>query len=223
MFTGIVQSVGHIQSTESRGGDQRFTVHGGNLNHRRCQLGDSIAVSGVCLTAVELAPPLFSVDLSLETLRLSALAALKPADAVNLELALTLDTPLGGHLVSGHVDGLGVVVALDRQARSTRMGIEVPPDLSRYIASKGSITLDGVSLTVNAVAGNRFEVNLIPHTLESTTLHSFSVGRRVNIEVDLVARYLERLLQRGDEAKDAPQGVTAELLARGGFGTPETR
>ena len=156
------------------------------------------------------------MDLSLETLRLSALAALKPSDAVNLELALTLDTPLGGHLVSGHVDGVGVVVALDHQARSTRMGIEIPPNLSRYVASKGSITLDGVSLTVNAVADNRFEVNLIPHTLESTTLHSFSVGRRLNVEVDLVARYLERLLQRGG---DAPQGVTAELLARGGFGT----
>ena len=182
-------------------------------------LGDSIAVSGVCLTVVELAGRRFFADVSGETLRRTSLGGLGVGDAVNLEKALTLATRLGGHLVSGHVDGIGSVTARRQDSRSVQFTIQAPDELARYIAVKGSICVDGVSLTVNAVSGASFELNIVPHTLEETTIEGYRVGRQVNLEVDLIARYLERLLL-GDAAAQpgAGGGLTRELLESRGFG-----
>jgi riboflavin synthase len=199
MFTGIVAAIGRISSMEPRGGDLRlgFTVPASLLEGTR--VGDSVSVSGVCLTVVACGDAHFAADLSRETLARTTLGALRVGDGVNLELALRLSDRLGGHLVSGHVDGLGEVVAVVADARAQRWTFRAPPDLMRYVAPKGSITIDGVSLTVNAVDGDRFEVALIPHTLAVTTFGERALGAAVNLEVDLLARYLERLLDaRGD-------------------------
>jgi riboflavin synthase len=198
MFTGIIQSVGRIARLEPRGGDVRLTVDTGSLDLSDVQLGDSIAVGGVCLTAVTLDAKGFAADVSNESLSLTTLGKLKPGDGVNLEKALRLADRLGGHLVSGHVDGVGKVVSIVPDGRSQRWGFEVPPSIARYIAAKGSICIDGTSLTVNEVQGNRFGVNLIPHTVEHTTFASRRVGDGVNLEVDVVARYIERLLANGE-------------------------
>ena len=198
MFTGIIQSVGRIARLEPRGGDVRLHVDTADLDLADVQLGDSIAVSGVCLTAVTLGARGFSADVSNETLSLTTLGKHKAGDPVNLEKALRLADRLGGHLVSGHVDGLGKVVSIAPDGRSQRWTFEVPAAISRYIAAKGSVCIDGTSLTVNEVAGHRFGVNLIPHTIDVTTLGDRKVGDSVNIEVDLVARYVERLFaERG--------------------------
>lgn len=219
MFTGIIQAVGSIASLQQRGGDLRIGIQTGKLPLEDVALGDSIAVSGVCLTVVELAGSRFFADVSGETLRRTSLGGLGVGDAVNLEKALTLATRLGGHLVSGHVDGIGSVIARRQDSRSVQFTIQAPDELARYIAVKGSICVDGVSLTVNAVSGASFELNIVPHTLEETTLEGFRVGRQVNLEVDLIARYLERLLL-GDAAAqpDAGGGLTRELLESCGFG-----
>ena len=201
MFTGIIQSVGRIVRLEPRGGDVRLAVDTAGLDLADVRLGDSIAVSGVCLTAVALAPRGFSADVSNETLALTTLGTLKSGDPVNLEKALQLTDRLGGHLVSGHVDGLGKVVAITPDGRSQRWVFEVPAGISRYIAAKGSVCIDGTSLTVNEVAGFRFGVNLIPHTVEHTAFHARRVGDAVNIEVDVIARYVERLLASGNAPK----------------------
>ncbi|HEV7778452.1 MAG TPA: riboflavin synthase [Luteibacter sp.] len=198
MFTGIIQSVGRIARLEPRGGDVRLTVDTGSLDLSDVQLGDSIAVGGVCLTAVTLDAKGFAADVSNESLSLTTLGKLKPGDGVNLEKALRLADRLGGHLVSGHVDGVGKVVSIVPDGRSQRWSFEVPPSIARYIAAKGSICIDGTSLTVNEVQGNRFGVNLIPHTVEHTTFASRRVGDGVNLEVDVVARYIERLLANGE-------------------------
>lgn len=195
MFTGIVQTVGTVAASEDHGQDRRLRIACTGLDLSRTQAGDSIAVNGVCLTATDLGGSAFTADVSGETLACTTLGALRPGERVNVEQALTPATPLGGHLVSGHVDGVGELVARGEEARSVLMRFAVPEALSRYIARKGSVCIDGVSLTVNAVDGARFSVNLIPHTLQHTTLGEFAPGRAVNIEVDLVARYLERLLQ----------------------------
>lgn len=197
MFTGIIQAVGRIGRLEPRGGDVRLRVDTGSLDLGDVQLGDSIAVSGVCLTVVTLEPSGFGADVSNETLALTSLGKLKSGDPVNLEKALRLADRLGGHLVSGHVDGLGRVVSVVPDGRSQRWLFEVSAGLSRYIAAKGSICIDGTSLTVNQVDGQRFGVNLIPHTVEHTAFHARRVGDAVNIEVDVVARYIERLLAGG--------------------------
>jgi riboflavin synthase len=194
MFTGIVTDIGRIEALEPRGGDVRLVVGVTRLPLARMTIGDSIAVAGVCLTATELRERVFAADVSLETLGLTTLGALAVGSPVNLEAALRAGDPLGGHLVSGHVDGLGQVVAATADARSLRLRFRVAPELSRYIARKGSVTVDGVSLTVNDVAGHEFGVNLIPHTQEVTTLGRLAVGDRVNIEIDQMARYAERLL-----------------------------
>ena len=198
MFTGIIQAIGHVSATEPRGGDLRMTFDAAALAERvdaaRLASGESIAVSGTCLTVVEFNGSRFSADLSRETLSLTTLGGLRAGDRVNLEAALRAGDPLGGHLVSGHVDGIAVVTALHNEGRSLRVELEAPMDLARYIAPKGSVALDGVSLTVNAVQESRFRINLIPHTLELTTLGDLVVGRRLNLEVDQLARYLERLL-----------------------------
>jgi len=218
MFTGIIEATGRIARTESRGGDLRLTINTGKLDLADVQLGDSIAVNGVCLTAVELPGDGFVADVSRESLGLTTIGTFKTGTPVNLEKALTLATRLGGHLVSGHVDGIGTVIERHDDARSVRFTIEAPAELARYIAHKGSITVDGTSLTVNAVEGARFELNIVPHTLAETIMAGYQAGTRVNLEVDLLARYLERLLL-GDKAAEAgaKPGVDMDLLARAGF------
>lgn len=193
MFTGIVQAVGQVTEVTDSGGDRRVAVRVGGLDIDAVELGDSIAVSGVCLTVVELRSGEFVVDVSRETLSLTTSAEWTAGSPVNLEKSLTLATPLGGHLMSGHIDGLGEVVSRVSDARSTRFEIRVPQTLSRYVARKGSIAVDGVSLTVNEVDADRFTVNAVPHTLQQTIMDGYGEGTRVNIEVDMLARYIERL------------------------------
>ncbi|MGB5474083.1 MAG: riboflavin synthase [Gammaproteobacteria bacterium] len=218
MFTGIIQAVGKVAALEQRGGDLRIAIDTGKLPLADVGLGDSIAVSGVCLTVVQKGAQMFHADVSGETLGLTTLGQLAVNDAVNLEKALTLATRLGGHLVSGHVDGIGSVTARREDSRSVRFSIQAPDALARYIAVKGSICIDGVSLTVNAVDGASFELNIVPHTLAETTLRDFHTGRRVNLEVDLIARYLERLLQGDTAARPGPgEGLTRALLEAHGF------
>ncbi|HET6914213.1 MAG TPA: riboflavin synthase [Rhodanobacteraceae bacterium] len=195
MFTGIIQCTGTLARSEPRGGDLRLVIAAPALDFSDVAIGDSISVSGVCLTVVELGGHTFAVDVSNETLALTTLGALRGDDAVNLEKALRPSDRLGGHLVSGHVDGVGRIVSFEPDARSQRWLIEAPAELARYIAAKGSICVDGVSLTVNTVESACFSVNLIPHTVEVTTFAQRKPGDRVNLEVDMMARYLERLLQ----------------------------
>jgi len=197
MFTGIVQGVGRIRSVEPRGGDVAMWIDTGDVSLTGVEVGGSIAVNGCCLTAIEFDGNAFKADLSRETLALTTAGTWAPGTRVNLEKALTAGQALGGHYVTGHVDGVGEVVARHQDARSIRVEFEVPADLARYIARKGSVCVDGVSLTVNGVAGRRFDVNLVPHTLDVTVLGGYHPGARVNIEVDIIARYLERLVAEG--------------------------
>ncbi|OOY44995.1 riboflavin synthase, partial [Solemya velum gill symbiont] len=184
MFTGIIQAVGSIATMEDHGGDMRLRISTGKLSLDDVALGDSIAVNGVCLTAVELPGDGFVADVSRETMTLTSLASLKPGSSVNLEKALTLATRLGGHLVSGHVDGLGEVVSRSDDARSVHFVIRAPDELARYIAHKGSITIDGTSLTVNQVNGAEFDLNIVPHTIQETNIGGYQAGTKVNLEVD---------------------------------------
>lgn len=195
MFTGIIEAVGALVTREPQEGDMRLHIATGRLDLSEVKLGDSIAVSGVCLTVVALPGDGFWADVSAETLSRSVLGGLALGAAVNLERALTPTTRLGGHLVSGHVDGLGTVLERSPEARSVRFAIQAPTRLARYIAEKGSICVDGVSLTVNRVEGAVFDLNIVPHTLQETTFGEFEAGRQVNLEVDIIARYLERLLE----------------------------
>jgi riboflavin synthase len=196
MFTGIIEAVGGIAQIERSGGDVRLHVDAGSLGLDDVKLGDSISVSGVCLTAIGIEGVVFLVDVSVETLARTTLGALRAGDPVNLEKAMRLSDRLGGHLVAGHIDGVGRVVSIEPDARSQRWLFGVPPALARYLAPKGSICIDGVSLTVNEVDGARFGVNLIPHTIDVTTFKARRAGDAVNIEVDLLARYVEQLLPR---------------------------
>jgi riboflavin synthase len=218
MFTGIIQSMGSIAALQRRDGDLRITIDSGTLPLLDVTRGDSIAVSGVCLTVVELGSDGFAADVSGETLKRTVLGRLAVNDAVNLEKALTLETRLGGHLVSGHVDGIGRVLSRRADSRSVQFAVQAPDELARYIATKGSICVDGVSLTVNGVRGAAFDLNIVPHTLAQTTLGEYRPGREVNLEVDLIARYLERLLQ-GDRAArpDAGGELSREVLEASGF------
>lgn len=194
MFTGIIRGVGRIKAIDHAGGDARLTIATGGVALGPLAVGDSVAVNGVCLTAATVGEEAFDADISTETLRATTLGQLARGAAVNLEPALRAGDPLGGHMVSGHVDGLGELLADTAEARSRRLRIAAPAHLVRYIAVKGSITVDGISLTVNAVDDAGFEVNIVPHTLTATNLGERAVGDAVNLEVDLVARYLERLL-----------------------------
>jgi riboflavin synthase len=194
MFTGIIQAIGQIGAIELRRQEARITIEAGKLNTAAIVVGDSIAVNGVCLTVVNVLDRGFCADVSQETLVRTTLGEMKAGMRVNLEQALTLHTPLGGHLVSGHVDGVGVLTAIAPAGESWMISVQAPADLARYIAEKGSICLDGVSLTVNRVEGAHIEVNLVPYTLKETVLGAYQAGQRVNLEVDLIARYLERLL-----------------------------
>ena len=216
MFTGIIESLGKVESIEDKGGDARFWINTGKLDMSDVQLGDSIAMNGVCLTAIELRDQAYCADVSGETLSLTSLKQLQAGSPVNLEKALTPTTRLGGHLVSGHVDGLGVINDRFDDARSVRFVIEAPAELARYIAMKGSITVDGVSLTVNKVDGAQFELNIVPHTLQETIMDNYQVGTEVNLEVDLIARYLERIVL-GEKAAVPGSSITKALLAENGF------
>lgn len=217
VFTGIVEAVGTVSTLESRGQDLRITVATGTLDLSDVKLGDSIAVNGVCLTVVTLSGCGFVADVSAETLQRSTLSSLQSGTRVNLEKALTPTTRLGGHLVSGHVDGVGVVIERHNVGRSVRFVIRAPDELARYIATKGSITVDGTSLTVNHVDGPVFDLNLVPHTMQETIIGDFVVGHRVNLEVDLIARYLERLLLGETAARPNSGGISEAFLAEHGF------
>ena len=199
MFTGIVQDIGRVQLLEPRGGDVQMVIELNRMDPAGIRIGDSICVQGCCLTATELLGSAFAADVSRETLSLTTLGDLRPGSPVNLEPSLKAGDALGGHLVSGHVDGVATITAISGDARSQRLKITVPSDLARYIARKGSVAVDGVSLTVNEVDGNVFGVNIIPHTRTVTTLGGLSVGARVNLEIDQVARYVERLLSGSAE------------------------
>jgi riboflavin synthase len=216
MFTGIISAIGKITAIERKGGDCRLTINTGKLPLSDTHTGDSIAVNGVCLTAVELGKQHFCADVSNETLSRSTLKNAIVGAPVNLELALTPTTRMGGHIVSGHVDGIGELVNKETDGRSIRLTFKAPDGLAKYIAEKGSISVNGISLTVNTVNGALFSVNIVPHTLKETTLAKIIVGNQVNLEVDLLARYLERLLQ-GDAAAKPQATVTEALLQDSGF------
>jgi len=194
MFTGIVETMGTLVSKTEMGGDCRLLVDTGELSLAGCGTGDSISVSGACLTMLDPQEHRFTADVSQETLSLTILGNVAEGEKVNLELAMGVHDRMGGHLVTGHVDGLAKLVSRHEDARAERFEFEVPPSLARYVARKGSVCLDGVSLTVNEVDKNRFSVCLIPHTMEITTLGRLQPGDEINFEVDLIARYLERLM-----------------------------
>jgi riboflavin synthase len=217
MFTGIVQAIGLLQRSEAKSGDRRLTIQCSALDLSDVALGDSIAANGVCLTVTELTHDGFLADLSRETLKSTTFGHLEQGSRLNLEKALTLRARLGGHLVSGHVDGVGLLLEKQTDARSIQFVIEAPTQLARYIAHKGSICVDGVSLTVNGVNGSRFELNLVPHTLQKTIMDDYQIGMEVNLEVDLIARYLERLILGKETVETSTQGVTAALLKAHGF------
>jgi len=211
MFTGIIKTKGKISAMDKRGGDVRLSVRSNGLPWSDYEVGESIAVNGVCLTAVALHADGFDTDVSVETLDVTGLGGLVIDSAVNLEPAISLGERLGGHLVSGHVDCTGKVIARSADARSIRLGIKIPKEYARYVAKKGSVCVDGVSLTVNEVSGNTFDLNIIPHTAECTIIDDYAVGTVVNVEVDLLARYLERLLDKDDD------GVSIDFLKAHGY------
>ena len=222
MFTGIIESVGKVKSMQPMGGDIRLTIESNDLDFSDVKLGDSIASNGICLTVVELGNNHYSVDVSRETIARTALEALKAGHTVNLEKAMLPTTRFGGHIVAGHVDGVGVVSKLQQDARSIYIEIEIPQELAHYTATKGSITVDGISLTTNLVRDNIVSLNIIPHTAQVTNIAKhWLVGNKVNIEVDIVARYLERLLnksQSGGMNTANPQSqITEAFLADNGF------
>ena len=223
MVTGIIEAVGEVIDSRQQGGDLRLRIGTGTMDLFDVKLGDSIAVNGVCLTVVELPGDGFWADVSRETLAHTEFELLGAGDKVNLEKAMMPTSRLGGHIVSGHVDGIGEVLERREDGRSIRFRIQAPASLARYIAAKGSITVDGVSLTVNAVEGRVFELNIVPHTLEQTLINYYSVGRRVNLEVDMIARYLERLLQGANNEEstaaddDTAVGLSQAFLAQHGF------
>ncbi|WP_116366803.1 riboflavin synthase [Parahaliea mediterranea] len=217
MFTGIIQAVGEIAALQPSGGDLRLRVRSAGLPLDDVALGDSIATNGVCLTVTELPGDGYWADVSRETLDFTTLGALKVGARVNLEKALTPASRLGGHIVSGHVDGVGEVVSSAEDGRSIRFVLRAPDALAKYIAHKGSITVDGTSLTVNAVHGAEFDLNIIPQTMAETIFGTYAPGSRVNLEVDLIARYLERLVLGEAAANPQAGGLTMATLAENGF------
>ena len=220
MFTGIIEALGVIERSESKGRDLVLTISTGNLDLSDVKLGDSIAVNGVCLTVVTLNSKGFTADVSAESLVHTNLKEFQAGTKVNLEKALTLSTRLGGHLVSGHVDGVGQVLARKQDGRSIRFDIRSPEEIRRYIANKGSVTVDGVSLTVTGLLAEGFSLNIVPHTAGETTIDAYQVGQSVHIGVDLMARYAERLLQVGssDVTEQKTEGnLDKAFLAQNGF------
>jgi riboflavin synthase len=211
MFTGIIKAIGSVAAITQQSGDVRLTVRSAELPWGEFEVGESISVNGVCLTAVALHDDGFDTDVSLETLDVTALNSLSPGSDVNLEPAISLGERLGGHLVSGHVDCVGTVTSRHSDARSVRLTIEIPSEYARYVPKKGSICVDGVSLTINEVSGNTFELNIIPHTAAVTIIDDYVVGTVVNIEVDLLARYLERLISNDSD------GISLDFLKAHGY------
>ena len=220
MFTGIIQAVGEIAAMQPSGGDLRLRVNTGKLDLSDVVLGDSICTNGTCLTVIELPGDGYWADVSVETLNFTTLGGLKPGSRVNLEKALTPASRLGGHIVSGHVDGVGEVVSLQEDARSWRFVLRAPDELAKYSAHKGSICVDGTSLTVNAVNGAEFDLNIIPQTMAETVFGEYQPGSRVNLEVDVIARYLERLVQGDAAANPDGEGLSIQTLAENGFVKP---
>jgi len=212
MFTGIIKAIGRVAKMEQQGGDLRLTITSADLPWKEFAVGESISVNGVCLTAVEFLGNGFVADVSAETTKVTALANIAEGSRVNLEPSVSLGERLGGHLVSGHIDCVGQIKTRETDARSVRLVIGIPAEYSRYIASKGSVCIDGVSLTVNEVSDNTFGVNIIPHTADVTIIGDYRTGIEVNIEVDLLARYVERLLTSGDEST-----ITKETLRAHGY------
>lgn len=213
MFTGIIEAVGKVRRLEQRDAEWQLTIDVGKLDMADVKLGDSIAVSGCCLTVVQMDADSFVADVSNETMRCTALENLKPGSAVNLEKAMCADSRFGGHIVSGHVDGVGELLRKEPEGKSIRLDFSVPMELQHYIASKGSICIDGTSLTVNSVLDNEFSVNIIPHTQDETIIGEYETGQKVNLEVDIIARYLERMLQ----GREAGSKITREFLQENGF------
>lgn len=216
MFTGIVEALGTVAAAEPKNGDLRLHIKAPTLDWSDVHLGDSIATNGVCLTVVKLSGDGYWADVSNETIHYTTVAHWQPGKVVNLEKALTPQTRLGGHIVSGHVDGIGEVISRQPDARSERFTLRAPKALAKYIAHKGSITIDGTSLTVNAVNGRDFELNIVPHTLKETVIGHYQAGSKVNLEVDVLARYLERLML-GDYAAEPKAKLTEGFLAEHGF------
>lgn len=225
MFTGIIEATGMIKSLTKGEGGCRLSIFSEKLDFSDVVIGDSIAVSGVCLTAIELGDSTFSADVSNETLQCTNLGSLEEGSLVNLEKSLKSESSLGGHIVSGHVDGLATLYSKDIDGDSLQLVFTAPVELAHYIARKGSVCIDGISLTVNEVDGINFSVNIIPHTAVETTMHEFELGREINLEVDLISRYLERLLQKnelaesysvGSDEKNS-EGLSIEKLQASGF------
>ncbi|MBB1273994.1 riboflavin synthase [Psychromonas sp. SR45-3] len=218
MFTGIIAAVGKITAIKNNEKDMTITVHAGELEMNDVKLGDSISNNGVCLTVTRLGENSFDADVSHETIRLSGFANIQPGFMVNLEKAMQMNDRFGGHIVSGHVDGVGEITSISPLGNAVEYWIKAPDDLAKYIAKKGSITVDGISLTTNDVDGASFKLTIIPHTISQTTMQHYVVGSRVNLEVDVIARYLERLVL-GKHAADTnkKQQSTMDLLAKSGF------
>ena len=216
MFTGIVEAVGKLAAITPNGEDITVTVETGTLDMSDVKLGDSIATNGVCLTVVDFGSHYYSADLSLETLKKTGFAEYQVGDKVNLEKAMLPTTRLGGHIVSGHVDGVGEIVERNSVGRAIEFWVAMPAEISKYVAEKGSITVDGISLTVYDLRKNAFKLTIVPPTSEETTIDQFQVGRKVNLEVDVLARYMERLLQ-GQQEDKAESRITMDFLQQNGF------
>ena len=213
MFTGIIEAIGILTKRQQVNGDLTLSFESKDFNLADVALGDSIATNGVCLTVTAIGNQSFSADVSLETLSASTLGQLKVGQAVNLEKALLASSRLGGHIVSGHVDGIGHIEKLEKSARSWLLDVIVPNELKSFIAKKGSITVDGVSLTTNYLTANGFQLNIVPHTWQRTIIANYRTDQKVNIEVDILARYLDQLQQ----SPQVQQGVTANLLKQRGY------
>lgn len=218
MFTGIIEAIGTISALQNQQGDIRLRIQTGDLDLGDVKLGDSVATNGVCLTVVELPGDGFWADVSRESITHTRIAEWKKGDKVNLEKALTLNTRLGGHIVTGHVDGVGTITERKDDARSVRFTLQAPSNIQKYIAAKGSITVDGVSLTANDVDGDLLELNIVPHTVQETLINDYKVGTQVHLEVDIIARYLERMMNPNSSSKEEKKSkITEAFLAQNGF------
>ena len=216
MFTGIIEATGQITTIQRSGQDAQLTIHSDTLDFSDVKLGDSIASNGVCLTVTSLGSKSFTADVSGETLSRTLFGSYQTGQRINLEKALLPTTRLGGHLVSGHVDGIAIVSKVEKTGQSWQIYLQSPEELGRYIAEKGSVTIDGISLTVNELTANGFRLTIVPHTARETTIQALQAGSKVHLEVDLLARYIERLLQ-GKQAAAPASHVTMNLLQQSGF------
>lgn len=216
MFTGIIEATGHIAAIKRSGQDAQLTIKSDTLDFSDVKLGDSIASNGVCLTVTSLGSKSFTADVSGETLSRTLFGSYQTGQRINLEKALLPTTRLGGHLVSGHVDGIAIVSKVEKTGQSWQIYLQSPEELGRYIAEKGSVTIDGISLTVNELTANGFRLTIVPHTARETTIQALQAGSKVHLEVDLLARYIERLLQ-GKQAAAPASHVTMNLLQQSGF------